>query len=218
MKPRFGYICVPPPPPPHISTFAGNGSMYTQGGDGGPATSASLGQATCLTSDNQGNIYVGAQSPGSIRKINTSGIIESIAGNGSSVFGGDGGPATAASFHNIVALTTDTTGNIFVADSNRIRVIRSGYVETYVGNGSTGYSGDGGPAINATLGQLAHSISTDSAGNLYLQDSYNAVIRRVNSSGFIDTIAGNGSIAGELQVGSPATSIPINPAYAMATL
>src|SRR5205085_1476375 len=128
------------------------------GGDGGPATSAQLHFPSNVAVDAAGNIYIADASNHRIRKINTSGIISTIAGTITSGFSGDGGPATSAEINNPSDVKVDAAGNIYIADygNNRIRKINTlGIISTIAGIGSNGYSGDGGLATSAQIGQPA---------------------------------------------------------------
>ncbi len=122
--------------------------------------------------------------------------IDTFAGTGVAGFGGDGGFANATQLSSPIGLAVDSYGNLFVADSgnHRIRMINSttNTITTVVGNGSAGYSGDGGPAALAQLNGLA-AVSVDLAGSLYVADTKNSVIRVVATNGIISTVAGNGS-------------------------
>ena len=200
-----------------ITTIAGNG---TQGysGDGGPATSAELNIVFSLAADNAGNVYLVDTSCGEdfcvgsrIRKISPSGIISTVAGNGTSGYSGDGGPATSAQI-SPADLAVDGSGNLYISDSdsNRIRKVSpSGIITTIVGNGTQGYSGDGGPAASSQLYGPA-GVALDSSGNLYIADSGNYRIRKVSQAGVITTIAGNG-LFDYLGDGGPATGAQLSP-------
>src|ERR1700676_892350 len=127
-----------------------------------------------------------AQAPGSI---------ETIAGTGSASFSGDGGRATLAALNVAVDVWADHAGNLFIADqfNHRIRKIApDGTISTVAGTGTTGYSGDGGPATNAQI-NTPTGIRADKAGNLYIADVGNQRIRKVDASGMITTLAGNGN-------------------------
>ncbi|GAB3993632.1 hypothetical protein GCM10028807_29390 [Spirosoma daeguense] len=176
-----------------ITTIAGNGS-YGFSGDGGNATSATLANPYGVAIDGSGNLYIADQKNQRIRKVSTSGIITTIAGNGNIGFGGDGGLATLANLDNPSAVSIDGNGNLFITDlgNQRIRKVNtSGVITTVAGNGSSGFGGDGG---NATLASLNNpdGIAVDESGNLYVADRYNDRIRKVSSAGIISTIAGNG--------------------------
>jgi sugar lactone lactonase YvrE len=121
-------------------------------------------------------------------------VINTIAGNGTAGYSGDGGPANSAELNSPSGIATDGSGNLYIADpaNNRIREVAmgTGVISTFAGNGTAGYSGDGGPATNAEL-QLPVEVAVDSAGNLYIADQGNNVIRKVATNGTITTVAGN---------------------------
>jgi sugar lactone lactonase YvrE len=175
-----------------ISTIAGNGSNGFSG-DGGSATNASINQPLALAVDSFGNLFI-ADSGNRVRKVDTNGIITTVAGKGNAAFAGDGGAATNASVANPSGVAVDTTGNIFIADQNnqRIRIVNTnGIISTFAGNGSLGFSGDGGVATNAMF-SLPNSVALDDSGNLFIADQHR--IRVVNTNGIIATVAGNGSV------------------------
>lgn len=179
-----------------ISTFAGTG-VNGFSGDGGPATSAQLSSPGGVAIDAFGNVYISELGNNRIRKVNTSGIISTFAGTGVTGFSGDGGPAINAQLNSPTRIAIDGFGNVYIADNgnNRIRKINtSGIISTFAGTGVAGFSGDGGLAINAQL-KYPFGVSFDSGGNLYVTDSGNNRIRKVNTSGIISTFAGTG-IAG----------------------
>jgi len=179
-----------------ITTIAGNNDSLGYSGDGGQATAAKLYNPNSIAIDPSGNIYISDHGNFRIRKINTSGIITTIAGFGTIGFSGDGGQATAAKLNNVSGMTTDAAGNLFIADQNnfRIRMINTSGVITTIAGGITGFSGDGGQATAAGIGSPI-GINIDAAGNLYVSDG-NFRIRKINSAGIITTIAGNGYSAG----------------------
>ena len=136
-----------------------------------------------------------------------SSVITTFAGSTNSGFGGDGGPAINAQLNQPVAAALDGSGNMFIADTgnNRIRkVTTSGTISTVAGNGNIGFSGDGGAATSAALNG-PRGIAVDGAGNLYIADSLNMRIRKVNTNGVISTIGGTG-IAGFAGDGGPAVN------------
>ncbi len=190
-----------------ITTFAGIGAAGYSG-DGGPASSAELHTPDDVTVDTKGNIYIADLNNNRIRKVDISGTITTIAGNGFGGYCGDGGQATDAELNGPVGVFIDKLGNVFISDfdNSRIRKVNtSGIISTIAGNGTQGYSGDGGLATTAELNTPVRAI-TDSIGNLYIDDAGNNVIREViNSSGIISTIAGNGT-GGYSGDGGPATS------------
>ena len=121
--------------------------------------------------------------------------IVTVAGNGTAGFSGDGGPATSASLMGPIGVAYDRFGNFYECDNNRIRKISpDGTITTIAGNGTAGYSGDGGPAVNAMI-NLPDRVSVDNQGVVYIPDTHNFRIRRVTLDGIITTVAGNG-IAG----------------------
>jgi sugar lactone lactonase YvrE len=193
-----------------ISTVAGSG-VSGFAGDGGPATSAKLFSPDGLTVDASGNLYISDMQNSRIRKVNTAGIINTIAGNGTFGFSGDGGPASAAVLGGPNGITIDASGNIYFYDrvTSRIRKINtSGIITTVAGNGTVGFSGDGGPATSASLGN-AYGVAVDGSGNIYVSESANNRIRKINTSGIINTIAGNGT-AGFSGDGGIATSAQLS--------
>jgi len=177
-----------------ITTISGDGAFgYT--GDGGAATAAELYYPYGVAVDGSGNIYIADQSNNCIRKVNTSGVITTIAGNGTPGYSGDGGAATAAELSYPTGVAVDGSGNIYIADygNSRLRKVNSsGVITTFAGNGTIGYSGDGGAATAAEL-YYPYGVAVDGSGNLYIADQYNNRIRKVNTSGVITTIAGNGT-------------------------
>ena len=162
-----------------IHTIAG-GTLSTYG-DGGPASATKLTYPTSLAIDKYDNIYF-ADSGLNVRKISTAGIITRVAGNGTQGFSGDGGPATAASFNGVQNMIFDKHGNMYIADgaNHRVRkVSTNGIITTIVGNGTAGFSGDGGPATAAELNG-PWGMAFDSAGNFYIADVNNQRIRKVS--------------------------------------
>lgn len=194
-----------------IITIAGTG-MFGSTGDGGPATAAEVNTPSGITTDATGNIYFTDQNGNCIRKINTAGIITTLAGAGTSGYSGDGGPATAAQLYWPEGLTVDHNGNIFVADqfNNVIREINNaGIISTVAGNNVIGYGGDGGPATAASLWHPA-DVGVDHAGNIYFADQDNSAVRKVDAiSHVITTIAGTG-VAGFSGDGGPASVAKLN--------
>ena len=177
-----------------ISTVAGNGSA-TYAGDGGAATSASLYTPYGVAFDTAGNFYIADLNNNRIRKVDKNGILTTVAGKSGSGYSGDGGTATNASLHSPANVALDTSGNLFIADSqnNRIRkVAANGIITTVAGNGSATFAGDGGSATNASL-NYPNGVVFDAFGNLYIADTDNNRIRKMDTNGIITTAAGNGA-------------------------
>ncbi|MFI5141246.1 MAG: gliding motility-associated C-terminal domain-containing protein [Bacteroidia bacterium] len=178
-----------------ITTIAGNGTN-TYSGDGGQATAAKISSPTQLKFDTAGNLYFADEINNVIRKINTAGIITTVAGNGMIGFGGDGGQATNAQLNSPQAITFDAAGNLYISITDtytgRVRKVNSAGIITTVAGGGTGALGDGGQATAATINPFG--ITFDTAGNLYIADYTNSRIRKVNTAGIISTVVGNGTI------------------------
>jgi sugar lactone lactonase YvrE len=196
-----------------ITTLAGTGDRG-YGGDGGPASSAFLAHPRSLALDPSGRILIADQFNQRIRRIDAeSGVITTVAGRGTVGFSGDGGPATEASLGNPHGVAVDRQGNILIADTTNHRVRHvasgSGVITTIAGNGSEGYGGDGGPAVDASLDEPA-GVSVDEAGNVFIADTGNQRVRRVDAvTGAITTIAGDGD-AGFGGDGGPARLASLN--------
>ena len=177
-----------------IRTVAGGSGIKGFSGDGGPALKAqfSLGLYTALAVDSNGNIDIADVVNGRIRSVDPSGTIRTVAGNNLFHFSGDGGPATSATLDEPAGVVGDSNGNLFVAEIlyNRIRRIApDGTISVYAGNGQLGFSGDGGPAVQAKLAYPDYlAIAPD--GALIFSDFLNCVVRRVDLQGIISTIAG----------------------------
>ncbi|HUI55721.1 MAG TPA: hypothetical protein VLY04_12165 [Bryobacteraceae bacterium] len=190
-----------------ITTFAGNGTAGF-GGDGGAAASAQLNGPQAVAVDSNGNVYVSDTQNARVRKI-SGGVINTVAGNGTPGFGGDGASATAAELNVPSGLALDASGNLYIADfsNNRVRrVSPGGTITTVAGNGSIGYSGDSGSAASAQL-TTPSGVAVDSSGNLYIADTGNNAVRVV-TGGIIHTVAGNG-LAGFSGDGGPAISAQV---------
>jgi hypothetical protein len=182
------------PCPPIISTIAGNGTVGYSG-DGGAATSGTMSYPTGVAIDNNGNVYIADNNSNRIRKVNTLGIITTIAGTGTAGFSGDGGPATSAQLNGPYGVAVDAIGNLYITDdlNYRIRkVSQTGIITTIAGNGTAGFSGDGGAATSGSING-ANQITIDNNGNIFFADFFNNRIRKVSTSGVITTVAGNGT-------------------------
>ena len=167
-----------------INIVAGGGSGGGSDGigDGGPATDAILDNPTSVAVDAAGNVYIADTGHSMIRQVNTSGTINVVAGNGSAGYAGDLGPAVDAELNTPTGVRVDAADDIYISDSgaNVIRevIAASGMIETIGGSGSSGYSGDNGSAVNATL-QNPQNLGLDAGGNIYIADSTNNVIRKI---------------------------------------
>jgi len=247
-----------------ITTIAGNGTAGFSG-DGGPATAASLNQPAGVAVDSSGNVFIADYKNGKVRKVSADGRISTVAtptltflfmpagvavdssgnlfiadnnmsrvlklppgGSLTAVAGvgevnpaclptqscGDGGPATAAILNRPAGVAVDASGALFVADTrnNRIRKVSpDGIISTVAGNGTYGFSGNGGPATSATL-EYPAGVAVDPFGNLFIADYNNGEIRKVSASGIITTIAGPGDFsnhAWSLAYTGPATSAEV---------
>jgi len=177
-----------------ITTVAGTGvAGYT--GDGSLAALAEINYPIGIAIDGLGNFCFTDRYNNSVRKVSSSGIISTVAGNGSMGFGGDGGAATSAELNAPGGIAIDEAGNIYICDgyNNRVRKINtSGIISTIAGTATGGFSGDGGMATDAELNQ-PYGIALDRYGNIYISEWTNR-IRKINASGVITSIAGNGSM------------------------
>jgi hypothetical protein len=200
-------------PPGTITTVVGNGTPgYT--GDNGAAISAELYGPSGVDFDSAGNMFIGDTSNNVVRKVDASTqIITTIAGTGVPGFSGDGGLGASAELNHPGRATFDRDLNIYITDENNERVRRvnsvTHVIQTVAGNGTPGFSGDGGPATDAEL-NFPNGEATDSNGDLYIADSQNNRLRKLTvSTGIITTVAGNG-LAGYSGDGVPATDAALN--------
>lgn len=192
-----------------IITIAGIGTSGFSG-DGGRATAANISPAG-MAFDRSGNLIFCDVDNNRIRKVDTHGIISTIAGTGVSGYSGDGGPATAAQFANPGDIAIDSSGNIYVADQLNAcvrKINNSGIISSVAGGGVSGL-GDGGPATSAVLVN-PYGITVDRDGNLYIADVNNNRVRKVDTSGIITTIAGRTGLVGCSGDGGPATIADIS--------
>lgn len=195
-----------------ITTIAGTGVVgYT--GNGGPATAATLSWPWGIAIDKTGNIYISEVTTGTIRKINTAGIITTFAGNGVAGYGGDGGMATNAQFSYIRGIAFDTADNLLVADqgNERIRKITpAGIVTTVAGTGIAATAPDGAQATATSLSD-PYNVVMNKAGELIICEGQSAKIRKINTAGIVTTVAGtsSGAIFGYGGSGGPATAAQV---------
>ena len=202
-----------------IRTVAGNG-VFGSSGDDGPATNASMRTPFGLAVDAVGNLFIADTNSYRIRKVDTNGIITTVAGNGISGYSGDGVAATNTRLNGAYGVAVDSSGNLFIADTvnNRVRKVdTNGIITTVAGKGPIGfggYSGDGGPATNASL-SFPMGVAVDAFGNLFIANRFNQRIRKVDTNGIITTVAGNstntgvgypGYVGGYSGDGGPATN------------
>jgi hypothetical protein len=216
-----------------LTLIAGGGSFsgYYHG-DGGPALDAGFTCIAAIAFDSAGNLWAIDQPNNRIRRFALGGIIDSVVGSGrtfsrnqtttvasiTGAFAGDGGPANEAQLWAPSALAFDPQGNLYILDSENYRVRKvdpAGSITTIAGVGTFGYSGDGGPALEAQMRGGSRGIAVDAAGNVYFADTRNAVIRRIDTGGIITTIAGTGEhgFSGD---GGPATEAQLTNPGALA--
>ena len=223
--------------PKAIASVAGDG-VQGYNSDGIAATSAEINLPRGVALDSSGNLYIADTGNARIREVSTSGTITTIAGNGTAGYSGDSGPATSAEIAGPYGIALDASRDLYIADQNnsqgvsdyRIRKVTAGTISTVAGNGNAGFSGDGQIATGAQLNNPS-DVATDAAGNLYIADSFNNVVRVVNTqsstitvlgvtipAGDVATVAGNESLhncsfttnqcfGGD---GGPATSAELN--------
>lgn len=192
-----------------ISTIAGGGTNSTQPyGDGGPATQSYLREPSAIFVDNTGVLYIVDQGLSRVRKVNLSGIITTVAGGGTNP---DTTAATEVRLSGSTDIVVDTQNNLYIADrgNHRVRKVNpAGIITTVAGTGERGFDGDGGPATQAKLSNPS-GIYLDSVGNLYIADEQNRRVRKVDPTGIITTVAGNGSFA-SFNENTPATETGIS--------
>jgi trimeric autotransporter adhesin len=206
-----------------IQTIAGTGIQGVGEGYqlvyGGPATATLLGTPRQAVADAKGNIYVSDDYASVVYIITPDGNLNLFAGQvGVYQFGGDGGPATSATFAKPQGLALDQSGNLYISDpaDNRIRMVSTkGIITTFAGTGQAGFSGDGGPAAQATM-NYPQGIAFDSKGDLIIADKFNNRVRSISPEGIISTIAGNGTAASAGNGGSAAAA-SLNRPYVVTT-
>jgi sugar lactone lactonase YvrE len=194
-----------------IWTIAGGDGLPALADDGGPAIDAALKGPWGIAVDRAGNVFVADTGDNVVRRIDTTGIITRVAGNGTSGSLGDGLPAVDAELNLPIGVAVDGAGNIYIADTDSDRVRRvtpDGTILPFAGTGVPGPLGDGGPALRATLRQPA-GLAVDQAGDVLIADAFDGRIRRVAPDGTISTIAGGGA-PGTLGDGGPATAATLD--------
>jgi uncharacterized protein (TIGR03437 family) len=191
-----------------VATFAGNGG-YSYSGDGGAATGAQMNSPYAVAVDGAGNYYVADAGNNVVRKVSASGVITTVAGNGTAGSSGDGGAATAAELSGPQGLALDSAGNLYIADTgnSKVREVSGGTITTVAGSGTAGYAGDGAAAASAQLSSPV-GLAFDGKGNLYIADTDNNAVRKV-AGGTISTVAGTGQ-QGYTGDGGRATSARLN--------
>jgi uncharacterized protein (TIGR03437 family) len=198
--------------PSHGRTQSILGTLLGGSPNGLPALTASLYMPSAVVSDANGNVYVALKGAHQVVRIDNTGTVWTVAGNGISGSTGDGGPATAATLSTPVGLALDQAGALYIVDSTAGRIRRvglDGAIATFAGNGLNAFSGDGGPAINASLSTPA-GIAFDNSGDLLIADTGNMVIRKVTPDGLIHTIAGTGRSGGTTGNGGQALAALLN--------
>ena len=190
-----------------IMTVAGGGPDYP--GDSEAATNVSMWNPTGMTVDTSGNLFIAVMWNNVVRRVDTHGVITTVAGNGTNGCSGDGGAATNASLNNPSGVAVDAVGNLFIADNNnyRVRKVGTNGIITTIAGGGTDYPGDGEAATNVSLG-YTWGVSVDTARNVYIADFGNSNIRRVDVHGIITTVAGGGT--NYLGDGGAATNASLN--------
>jgi sugar lactone lactonase YvrE len=176
-----------------ITTVAGsNAGTAGYSGDGGPAITALLDCPRGVAVDANGNLYI-ADTKNHVVRLVAGGTISTLAGNGQQGFQGDNGSAIAASLDTPSSIAVDLLGHIFVADTHnqRIREVSGGKISTFAGNGALGFLGEGTPAVNAAFDHPL-GVAADGSGNIYIADSNNQRVRRVDTTGTITTVVANG--------------------------
>lgn len=179
-----------------ITTVAGQGGLSGDSGEGGPATQAKIQGPKGIVLDRQGNLLIADSGNDKIKKLDpATGTITTIAGTGTPGGAGDGGPATQAQIQEPRTIAVGPDGSLYIAEPTAHRIRRvdpTGTITTFAGTGRGGFSGDGGPATQARL-NFPRGVGVDGAGNLFIADSLNQRIRRVDVNGIITSVAGRGT-------------------------
>ena len=194
-----------------LTRVAGN-ARAGNSGDSGAAVAAQLNSPMGIAVDAAGNLFVADRDASVVRRIAANGTITTVAGNGTAGFTGDGGAATSAQINGPFGVAVDSTGNLFIADTgNEVvrRVTPDGTMWTVAGTGTRGFMGDGGAARSAWLNG-PEGVAVDSAGTLYIADTFNGRIRRMGTDGVISTVAGVGSTGVYRGDGGPAQNAALS--------
>jgi uncharacterized protein (TIGR03437 family) len=212
-KTSSAHLAVSFTPQHVIVTAAGNGASGSSG-DGGAATAAQLWLPIGVAVDAAGNIYFTDSANHRVRKVTPAGVITAFAGSGALGSSGDGGPATAASMNRPLGIAVDAAGNVYIADTGNSRIRKvtpAGVITTVAGDGRNDFGGDGGPATEAKL-SWPYGVALDAAGNLYIADTFNARVRKVDArTGVITTIAGAGQLGSTGDGGAATAARFFNP-------
>ena len=194
-----------------ITPVAGNGT-FRASGDGGPATSAGM-TIWGLAVDRTGALFIADNGNNRVRKIDVSGIITTVAGNGTAGSSGDGGPATSASVGGPSDIAVDGDGALYIARAAASTGRSQWHDRTVAGSGTAGFSGDGGPATSAGL-NIPIAVAVDGSGNIYIAEMRHRV-RKVDASGIITTVTGDGT-EGFRGDGGPGIAARLNSPVALA--
>ena len=196
------------PTPGTINAFAGT-STLGDSGNGGPAVAAELNHPEDIVTDASGNAYIADNGNCQVRKVTPAGVISLFAGLAVPTCGftGNGGPATSAEIGRVTGVAVDASGNVYIAESSN-HVVRkispSGIISAFAGSGTSGYTGDHGPATSAEL-ETPWGVRVDRSGDVFVSDLDASVVREVNTNGTITTVAGTGTL-GYTGDHGPATS------------
>lgn len=196
-----------------ISTIAGIAGLSGYSGDGGLSTAAKLASPFDVAVDSSGNLYIADAANSRVRKVTPTGTITTAVGNGNLNFTATGGPGPQISIAYPEGLAFDTTGNLYISEWGYARILKmtaAGTVSVFAGTGYFGSDGDGGPAAAATFSGPT-ALTVDGSGTLYIADSDNNRVRKVNAGGIITTVSGTGTVgsggdglsAGAAQLFSP---------------
>ena len=198
-----------------FTIYAGTYGSCGYSGDGGTATSATLNSPEDVALDGAGNVYIADAGNAVVRKVDRNGNISTVAGNNGAGagFSGDGGAATSAQLNSPDGVALDSAGNLYIADADNDRIRKvdlGGTITTVAGTGTPGYTGDGGAATSAKL-DFPVGVRADTAGDIFIADANNNVIRKIDLTGTISTVAGNFAMgSGYSGDGGAATSAQLN--------